>query len=189
LRRIPALSIVVVLTLVATGAFAEPPAALGAAAPPMRLEPRPCTLLALRFIQPQMVPALAKSLSLTDEQKTQVTDLLTKAEAALKPKIEEQRDIAKQFVVAMASSDVSQAALVSALEKAMKAEGSIAAEKIKTLFALRAILTDQQKTELNKIIEQRTESWRREGFAAGVPTPLAPPIAPPAPAEEPKPAK
>lgn len=188
LRGIAVVLVVICALVCATGAFGQ--AAPPAGAPPMRLEPRPCALMMLRFLRPSMVPSLVKILSLTDDQTSKVTDLLTKADEAAKPKVEDQRKATKDFATALASPDASQAALVTAFEKAMKSETAIAAESVKTLFALRGLLTDQQKADFTKMIESRTDAWRREGMGMGLggPTPLPPPQPPPA-AGEPKPAE
>jgi Spy/CpxP family protein refolding chaperone len=186
--RVIAIVLVVICALVCvTGALAQGPATPPASPAFMRLEPRPCALMALRFIRPSMVPSLAKNLNLTDEQTAKITDLLAKADDALKPKIEEQRKATKDFATALTSPDASQAAIVSAFEKAMKSETAIAAESVKTLFALRGLLTDQQKADFNKMVETRTDPWRREGFGVSPGVPASPqPPPPPPPVEQPK---
>ena len=191
------LTVLLVLSglLVAWGAavLAQGPAAAPAttpAAPAMApamlapmLSPTPCILQALRLLHPQLMPFLAKRLNLTDAQKTQIADLLTKSEDAIKPKIEEQRKAAADFAIAMAKSDTTEAALLAAAEKAQKAEMAIIADRIKTLVAVRAAFTDQQKTDFTQFVEQRTMIWRGEAFPPRPMPPAKPVPNGPAPAE------
>ena len=175
--------LIAVLILVGTAALAQGAASQPGAAPAppqLMLMPRPSALQAMRLLSPQMAPYLAKRLNLSDTQKTQITDLLTKAENALKPKIEAQRKAIQEFVVAMADGGTTEALLTAAAEKTSKAELAIVAEKIKTLIQIRDILSDQQKAEFNKYVADRTMLWRTEGASPFGGTPVSPP-APPAP--------
>jgi Spy/CpxP family protein refolding chaperone len=176
--------IVLVVALVPAGvaALAQGTPSQPAAAPPLPqllLTPKPSVLMAMRLISPQTALPLSKYLSLSDAQKTQVTDLLTKAEAAVIPKIEAQRKATQEFVEAMADGSATEAALTAAADRAYKAELAVVAEKIKTLVQLRALFSEQQKMDFNKYVEDRTVPWRMEG--------ARPPSVPPA--REPKPAQ
>ncbi|MGC8862709.1 MAG: Spy/CpxP family protein refolding chaperone [Armatimonadota bacterium] len=136
-------------------------------APAIRLEPRPCALMALRFIRSSLVPRLTRDLGLTDEQATRASELLSKADEKMSPLIEEQRRATEEFARALAKPDSSHAALVAAFEKAMKTETALASELIKTLFALRDLLNDQQKEQFNKLVEMQTRPWTREAVVSG----------------------
>jgi len=178
---------VAVCLLASTGtSIAQQPTAAPPSAAPMRLEPRPCALMALRFIRPSMVPRLTRDLGLSDEQAAKATDVLTKADEAMKPLVEEQRRATAEFARALAKPDSSHAALVSAFEKAMKAETAMASEMIKTLFALRDLLTDQQKQQFNKLIETQTGPWTREITAPATGSQPAPAPAAPSPGTAPQ---
>ena len=148
----------------------------------MMVMPRPCVLQALRGLQPQMAEMLTRLLSLSDDQKKQVAEVLMKAEEALKSKVEAQRKADEEFLTALVKEDSDKAALTAAGDKAIKAESAVLAEQIKTLLDLRALLSDQQKKDLGRFLEQRGMMWR----AGGMPPPPRPPIAPPPP-EPPKP--
>lgn len=150
--------------------------------PQTMMGPVPCVLSALRVLHPRMTPMLAARLSLSDEEKAKVLDLLTKADEALKPKIEAQKKAAEEFVNSLTKDGLDQAALIAAGENAMKAESAILAEKIKTLADLRAILTSRQKIELNKMLEQFSSPWKPRPPAEA--QPVMPPAAPSTPPSE-----
>lgn len=135
--------------------------AFGQASPaPRMLEPSPCSLMALRFLRQAAVPRLTKDLNLSEEQVGKITDLLKRTEEAMKPKIEEQRQATKEFVLALANPNAGEDDLISAFQKVSKSEEAIAAELIKALVAIRNTLTEEQKLTLSKILESRTRPWQ-----------------------------
>ncbi|MDH7601252.1 MAG: Spy/CpxP family protein refolding chaperone [Armatimonadota bacterium] len=138
-----------------------PAAALAqSAAPTVRLEPSPCALMALRFIRQAAIPRLTKDLNLTDDQVNKITDILRQTEEAMKPKIEQQRQATKEFVLALADPASDEKKLNAAFEKVSKAECELAAESIKALIAIKNLLSQEQKAALSKILESRTRPWQ-----------------------------
>lgn len=142
-------------------AAAAPAAVTQASPPPPTMQPRsdiprpvPCILPTLRLINP-----LSSRLSLTDDQKTKVTDLLSKADADLKSKIESQAKIANDYITVLINTSATQADLTAAAEKAMKAETDVLMQRIQTLFALRALLTPEQNKQLSDYLAQATIPW------------------------------
>jgi Spy/CpxP family protein refolding chaperone len=137
------------------------PLAFSQTSPARRMpEPSPCSLMALRFLRQAAVPRLTKDLNLSEEQVSKITDLLKRAEEAMKPKIEEQRQATKDFVLALANPNASEDDLINAFRKVSKSEEAIAAESIKVLVAIRNLLTEEQKLSLSKILESRTRPWQ-----------------------------
>jgi len=122
--------------------------------------PRPCILATFRPLSPQMTPVLVGRLKLEDPVKTKVTELLAKADADLKPNIDAQRKASEAFVVVLAKPNATESELAAAGEVVMKAEAEIVAQKVKTIVALRALLTSEQNDELSKLIDQYTSPWR-----------------------------
>lgn len=95
---------------------------------------------------------LSSRLKLTDEQKSKINDLMSKADAAVKPKIESQKKAVDKYMQLLQKNDVTETELIAAADEAIKAESVIVTEKLKTLQALRALLNDDQKTELNSML-------------------------------------
>lgn len=139
--------------------------------------PAPCIVPATRVLHPRMVDMLAARLSLTEDQQKKIADLLTRVEEDMAPVIEAQQAAARDFVIAFGNPDTSQADLVAAAEKAMKAELAIMTERIKTLYALRALLTPEQNKSFSELLEQYTSPWRAQGAQPRVvpPRPTPPP--------------
>ena len=50
--------------------------------------------------------------------------------------------------------------MISLTQATTKADADLIVEKVKTLNALRALLTDQQKTALNVMLERTTMMWK-----------------------------
>jgi len=142
--------------------------------------PRPSILFAFRFLNPRAVDSMAKELNLSDAQKAQVTELINKLEEASKPKIQAQHKAAEEFAVALADPSKTEAELKAAADKVFKAESDLVAENIKTLNAIRALLTQEQSAAMKKFLEQRTMPYR----TSIMPAPAGPPPSPSA-----KPAK
>lgn len=184
LRRIDALSLTLSLVLLALNIAVAQDAPTAAPEPrPIPVLPRLCLLQSMRFLSPVTLPSLGARLSLTDEQKTKINDLLAKADETLKPLVETQRQAAENFAVAMAKPETDQAALLAAADKAMKAEAAIMNERVKTFGELKALLDDKQKAELSKYLEHTRTWWRASGSPGQVPMTLPappPPVAPPA---------
>jgi Spy/CpxP family protein refolding chaperone len=135
----------------------------GAYVPPVihLIQPAPCALTALRLIQPNSVTMFEARLKLTPDQKAKVADLLKKAEEALKPKIELQRAAAGKFQDSLITKGATEATIIADGQAAMAAETALLVEKIKTLMALRALLTEDQNAELDKIFRQFGMPWRQ----------------------------
>ncbi len=146
--------LVSVLVLLPAAAFAQ------SASPVARLEPSPCALMALRFVRQAAVPRLTKDLSLTDEQVNKITEILRQTEEAMKPKIDQQRQATKEFVLALANPATDERQLNAAFEKVSKTESAIAEELVKALVAIKSLLTEEQKTALSKLLESRTRPWQ-----------------------------
>lgn len=179
-----ALSVLLVV-VIGAGVFADEPAPPTPGAPPgaevkMPVMPAPCIVPTTRILHPRMVDMLSARLNLGEDQKTKISDLLSSADEALTPQIEAQQQAARDFAVAFGKVDTSQADLIAAAEKAMKAETSIVTERIKTLYALRALLTAEQNKTLSDLLEQYTSPWRAQGTQSRT----APPRALPPPSDE-----
>ena len=187
-RTLIALTMIAVLTALVGAALAQgtpapKPAGPPAPAPPgpptdvtpgPRSEsprPAPCILPTLRLINPQMMPTLAAKLNLTDDQKTKVLDLLTKTDKDLKPKIENQIKLAHDYVAVLVNVSATQAELIAAGEKAMKAETDVLTAKIQALFALKGLLTPDQNKLLAGYLDQFAVPWRER---PALPAPPAP---------------
>jgi Spy/CpxP family protein refolding chaperone len=138
--------------------------------------PAPSVLTALRVIALGSYPVLESQLKLTDAQKPQVRDLLTKAEEKFKTLIEAQRKAGRAFVEAL-TAKIDEARMISLGQAAAKADADLIAEKVRTLNALRALLTDQQNADLNTVLDRAAMMWK---MGPGSP-PRTPAAAPPAP--------
>ena len=156
-------------------ATVAPPAPPAPPQLPSRIEtlrPVPCILPTLRLISP-----LSGRLNLTEDQRTKVTELLTKADADLKPKIENQIKVAADYVKVLVNTDATQAELVAAANNSMKAETDVLMARIQTLFAMRALLTPDQNKQLSEYLAQATIPWSDRAHVLGgrpqttVPTP------------------
>jgi Spy/CpxP family protein refolding chaperone len=114
--------------------------------------PAPSPLSTLHIISRSGISMLSSRLKLTDEQKSKINDLMSKADAAVKPKIESQKKAVDKYMQLLQKNDVTETELIAAADEAIKAESVIVTEKLKTLQALRALLNDDQKTELNSML-------------------------------------
>ncbi len=184
MRGIAAFSLTLILVLLALSIAVAQDAPTAAPEPrPIPVLPRLCLLQSMRFMSPLTWPSLSARLSLTDEQKTKVSDLLAKADETLKALVETQRKTAENFAVAMAKPETDQTALLAAADEVMKAEAAIMTERVKTFGELKALLDDEQKVELGKYLENTKTWWRESGSPGLVPLTLpapAPPVVPPA---------
>lgn len=215
-RTLVLLVLSVALLAMACAAFAQnapapapnsaPPAIappLGPGTPPPGQRPgvartAPCIVPTLRMISPQMMPMLSTRLSLTEDQKTKVLDLLTKLDNDTKPKIEAHTKLAREYAELLIKTDATQADVLAAADKTMKAEGEILSAKIQALFAIKALLTADQSKLLADYMDQYTRPWREPrtvpgsvtpNFVPGQPTPVPAPARPtPAPKTAPAPA-
>lgn len=133
---------------------AAPPMQGPSSSKPASVMPLPCPVSSLHIISGRAIRLLTARLDLTDDQKTKVENLLTKADDELKPVIEEQKKANERYTKLLLSNDTSESDLNAAAMEAMKVEPKIMAQKIKTLVALRALLNDDQKTKLNTILGQ-----------------------------------
>ena len=136
---------------------------------PVARTPYACVSSTMRLLQPHIVPMFVVRLKLTDEQKTEVTNLLTKAQKDTAAKVDTQRKTATDFALALAKADVTAAALESAVDKAMKAETELFRAKIKTLFVLKSKLTQEQNKELALLLKQYTNTWLPPEMRTGGP--------------------
>ncbi len=157
------------------------PSAPGSSAPPPVIispasVPAPSVLTALRVMSLQSYPVLESQLKLADAQKPRVRDLLTKAEGKFRPLIEAQRKAGRTFVEAL-TAKTDEARMISLGQAATKADADLIAEKVRTLNALRALLTDQQNADLNKVLDRAAMMWKM-GPGSPPPTPAATPPAP-----------
>ncbi len=154
--------VIVIIIVSITAAMAQnvppppPPAPAATTASSRSPFPAPCLMSSLHIICKTGIDMLSSKLKLTDDQKTKVDDLMSKADTAIKPKIDHQKKAIEAYSELLAKSDTSDAVLLAAADEVMKAEAAIVAEKIKTLQALRALLDDQQKNELNSILLRYT---------------------------------
>lgn len=161
-RILYTLILICALAAASAASFAQstPPAAT---APPQLIDPSavpaPGVLSALRLIALQSYPVLETQLKLTDAQKPQVRGLLEKAEARFKPLIEAQRNAGRAFVEALASK-TDEAKLISLGQAATKGDADLIAEKVKTVTAIRALLTGQQNTDLNALLGRISLMWK-----------------------------
>lgn len=136
--------------------------------------PPPCIITSLRILQSRMMPMLEVHLKLTADQKAKVVDFLSKSEEAMRPLIDAHRKASEVFVDALATTGTTEAALRTAGENVMKAEAALLAERVKTFIGLRALLTNEQNQELNKIMIQNTAPWRPQA-PQGPPPPMPQP--------------
>ena len=172
------LTAIAVLAVGACAQNAAPPVAQVPApqAGPATLNPDPCVLVALRSLHPRMVDSLATWLKLTSDQKIKVADLLTKAEADLQPAVKAQRKAAEDFVALMVKSTPSEHELTAAAAIAESAEQVMLIAKVRTLVALRALLTAEQNEAMSKWLDRWSAAWKP---MTQMPQPLAP-LTPPA---------
>ena len=63
--------------------------------------------------------------------------------------------------------------MISLAQATTKADADLIVEKVKTLNALRALLTDEQKSALNLMLERTTMMWK--AVPASAPAPPPPP--------------
>ncbi len=115
-------------------------------------------------------------MNLTDDQKIKVTDLLVKAEKDSEPAVMAQKKAAEDFVTLLGKQDASEKDLRAAAISAESAEQALIMEKIKTLMALRALLTSGQNEALSKWLDRWTAQWKP------MPQPLLPAPMPVSPA-------
>ncbi len=136
--------------------------------------PRPSILFAFRFLNPRSIDSMARDLNLSDAQKAQVTQLINKLEETSKPKIQAQHKAVEEFAIALADQSKTESELKAAADKVFKAESDLVTENIKTLNAIRALLTQEQSTAFKKFLEQRTMPYRTSITL----TPAGPPASP-----------
>lgn len=163
------LLVTIALVTVACAAIAQgaaaPPAPPAGGAPPTgprgeMLRPVPCIVPTLRLINPQALAMLSARLNLTEDQKTRIGDMLTKADADIKPKLEAQGKSASEYATLLGDPGVAQAKLTAAAEKTMKAESDVLLARVQTLFALKALLTPEQNKQFSEFLSQSTMPWR-----------------------------
>lgn len=168
MARAFALCIIVILVLSCAGALAAEGEARSPVTPPPSAPgilgplsfPRPSILFAFRFLHPRAIDSMAKDLNLSDAQKAQVTQLINKLDEISKPKIQAQHKAAEEFAIALADPSKTEAELKAAADKVFKAESDLVVENIKTLNAIRALLTQEQSAAMKKFLEQRTMPYR-----------------------------
>jgi len=169
------LSSLTVAALAQTAPPAPPSGPVGVRADYVR--PVPCILPTLKIISAQMVPMLAARLSLSEADKAKVLDLLTKSDNDIKPKIENQVKAAQDYTTLLANPKASQAELVAAADKAMKAESEVLMVRIQALFTLKALLNEEQNKQLAEYLDQFAKPWRERPGSIPLP-PVAPPATP-----------
>lgn len=180
-RNLYTLVLVCALVLASLTVFADttPSAPESSATPPVMISPAsvpaPSVLTALRMISIQSYPVLESQLKLTDAQKPRVRDLLTKAEEKFKTLIEAQRKAGRAFVEAL-TAKTDETMLISLGQAAAKADADLIAEKVKTLDALRALLTDQQNMDLNKALDRIGIMWKIRSVPPSRPASPAPTV-------------
>lgn len=157
-----------VLLVSASVAFAEDTAAPQPAANPS-LTPKPCAMQSLWMLQGG-TKLLSERLKLTEDQNTKVAQVMVKADEALKPLIEAQRKAAQDYAVLLIKPDAREADVKIAADAAIKAEGAILAERIKLLYAIRALLTPEQLSQFNSALEMQTRIWRVDNPAFAPPS-------------------
>jgi Spy/CpxP family protein refolding chaperone len=140
------------------------------------LRPAPCILPTLKLVNLQIVQTLSARLNLTEDQKTKITDLLTKADKDLKPKIENQVKLTRDYIAVLTNPGATQSELAAAAEKVMKAESELLMARIGALFGLKGLLTADQNKQLADYLEQSTRAYRE---TMRVPVPPEPASAPP----------
>lgn len=168
------LALSVILVVVVTAAFAEDSSApVGPVnsvtqqkpiMPPASKTPypAPCIAPTLRVLQSSMLPMLTTRLNLTADQQTKIKDLVTQCEQACLPKIEAQIQATQNYITLLTKDGVTEAELTAAVNTTMKAEGDILIEKVKTLTAIRALLTPDQNKTLTEMLTQWTSPWQQK---------------------------
>jgi len=131
----------------------------------------PCILPTLRIINPQMVQILSASLSLTDDQKAKLTELLESSDSVLKPKIEVQIKAGQDYVALLTKVGSTQTELAAAADKAMKAETDVLMAKIGAFVAVRGLLTADQNEQFSKRLSQYMRPWLGGGEVPPPPVP------------------
>jgi len=188
-RTLIVLIVIAVLTALAGAAPAQsaPPAKPAGVDPPPGppdetpgprveiLRPAPCILPTLKLVNLQTVQTLSARLSLTEDQKTKITDLLTKADKDLKPKIENQIKLSRDYIAVLTNAGATQSELTAAAEKVMKAESEVLMARIGALFGLKGLLTADQNKQLAEYLELSTRAYRE---TTRVPAPPEPASAP-----------
>ena len=178
-RTTIALILIAVLTALAGAALAqappEPPEKM-AGSRHETVRPAACILSTLKIVSAQMMPMLAARLNLTEDDKAKVLDVLTKADKDIKPKIENQIKLARDYTAVLVNPNAKQTELAAAADLVMKAESEVLTARIQGLFALKALLTAEQNKQLAEYMDQFARPWRER------PTPPAPPAPSAAPA-------
>ena len=178
------------VAVIAADEPAPPPPA--APLPPMvNVPPRPtptvtCIVQSLRQIRASQIQTLALRLGLSEEDKAKVLNLLTKTEEDSTPLYEAQRMTAEAYAIALTKETTTQAELLAAAAKAMKAESDVLDSKIKTLYALKAMLKPEQNAALNTLLKQYSMQWLPREMRMA-PAPMVP-VTPPTTIEPAKPA-
>jgi len=174
-RTTIALILIAVLTAFAGATLAQappaPPEKMAGARTEM-VRPVACILPTLKIVSAQMMPMLAARLNLTEDEKAKVLDVLTKFDKDIKPKIENQIKLARDFTAVLVNPNATQAELAAAADKVMKAESEVLTARIQGLFALKALLTAEQNKQLAEFLDQFAKPWREQSTP---PPPPAPP--------------
>ncbi len=158
---------------------------------PSTSAPSLCVVNALRVLNAKMLPQMAEQLKLTDEQKAKISAIIAASDEAQKPLIQTQRRVAEQFVGSLMGPNLQEVEVQAGADLAMKSEAAILTHRVKTLFAIRQVLTPDQITALDTMISRTTLIWRPAAMMDRIrgTTPGAMPVspaAPDAPSEQPK---
>jgi Spy/CpxP family protein refolding chaperone len=131
--------------------------------------PSPCIVSSLRLLNPDRLPMFDERLRLTEDQHSKLQTILLQSQENLKKLIQDHKTAAEAFVTSLTKPGAQQADVQAAAEVTSKAEQAMLMEKIKELFAIRAVLQPDQIAELNTMIDNTTTQWRPSPLPANRP--------------------
>jgi periplasmic protein CpxP/Spy len=103
---------------------------------------------------------LAKQLGLNDQQKSQAKSILEASRAQNKPYFQALMTERHQMRELMLSGSADEAAIRAQSAKIASAEADLAVQRAKEAKQLLALLTPEQKTKLNTILDKREQKFR-----------------------------
>lgn len=99
---------------------------------------------------------IAERLNLTDDQKSQIKDILVGEKDTLKPLLMSLHQSRENLHAAIHASDATEASVHAASAKVASAESDLAVERMKIYAKIAPILTDEQRQQISDM-EQRAD--------------------------------
>jgi Spy/CpxP family protein refolding chaperone len=178
MKRTFAIAVVVAAVLCATAAWSQGPPGPGGPGGPggMRGHMMSCPAMAVAPPPPMMLDRMSNILQLTDDQRTQIMDLIGKSDKTVRPLMQKAGDATKALHMALLAADFNAQTVKDLAAMAERAEADVVGANIDVWAQIRGVLTKDQATGLQEAL-----AGPPQGPGPGGPPPPGGPDGPPPP--------